>query len=577
LASADKEQLGADLSAYLDGELSPRRAREIERLLKESEGARRLLAELRAVSQDLRDLPRMRAPESLADAVRRANERQVAEPRRAPAGRMRVVRLFTRVAASAAVIAVCMFAGWMLHERLAPPPARPTIAQEARAPKGRARDAVARRALSREGVPADVAAAKPPAVAMAELKSLGYVGADQNEDGKLGPSAEPQPPADKVLVAAMPPAPKTGETALTLDVAAPATDMPPTLNVVVTPRDAEQFDAALQLVAAWQQQPPVVGERMAKGVDGAVGSGRGRGAAPFADARRAGAFAALAQQEFVVEVPPTRVSEVLQALERQAPRQVQVAMTFSPADLPQVEQMVARPSSAPPSEEMQTAESELAPAVASSEPETFGLEQPAGRGGGRGRVVRKPVQAKGAVPGQTEAGERREELAAEHASEALQAEARRASRDLSFIRGSERAELDEELPARAKKDTFVEKERWMPDLRSPTVAEVARPISQTIAQQAAADQPSGDRGLHGAEAAGEPPTASTSIREQARELRDRLGEVCEKMLGPASEPPSGPGPEPQRADRASVTLRVTVLPPPQSTQPASDTSSAETP
>jgi len=579
LASADKEQLGADLSAYLDGELSPRRAREVERLLKESKGARRLLAELRAVSQDLRDLPRMRAPELLAEAVRRASESQVKQPRRAPAGRMRVLRLFTRIAASAAVIAVCMFAGWMMHDRMAPPAAidRPIVAQEARAPKGHAPDALARRALPRERVPADVAAAEAPAVAMAELESPGYVGADQKEDGEHRPSAEPQPPADEVLVAAVPPAPGMAETALTLDVVTSATDVPPTLNVVVTPRDAEQFDAALQLVAAWQQEPSVIAERVAGRADKTTGIARGRGAAPFADAQRVGGLAGLRQQEFVVEVPPTRVSEVLRSLEQQVPRQVQVAMTFSPADLPQVQQMVARPTTAQPPEELQVAESEPAPAVAASEAEAFRSGPPKGRAGGRGRIVRKPVQGKGGVSGQTEAAERREEVPAANAREARQAEARRTSRDLGFIRGPERAELDDEQPARAKKDTPVETKRPTPDLRRPTVGEVARPISEAVGQPVAAGELTGDQGLRGAEATAEPPIAGASIREQAREFRDRLGEVYETMLGPASEAPPGPGTERQRGDRAAVTLRVTVLPPPQSTQPASGTPSAETP
>ena len=199
------------------------------------------------------------------------------------------------------------------------------------------------------------------------------------------------------------------------------------------------------------------------------------------------------------------------------------------------------------------------------------------RGGERGRVVRTPMQAKGGVPGQTEAAERREEVAAEDASEALQAETRRTSRDLGFIHGPERAEPDDALPARAKKDAPVKTKRWTLDLRRPRVAEVARPISETIGQQAAADQLAGDPALRDADATAEPPIAGASIREQAREFRDRLGEVYETMLGPASAAPPGSGPERERRDRASVTLRVTVLPPPQPTRPAPAASSPETP
>ena len=109
------------LNAYLDGELSPERTREIERLLKESEDVRRALAELRGVSRDLGDLPRMHAPAGLPESVRRAADRRVGPRQRSPVGGARVLKLFTRIVASAAVIAVCTFAGWALHDRLKPP------------------------------------------------------------------------------------------------------------------------------------------------------------------------------------------------------------------------------------------------------------------------------------------------------------------------------------------------------------------------------------------------------------------------------------------------------------------------
>ncbi len=124
------DQLEADLSAYLDGELSPERARAVEQLLRESPAARRTLEELRDVADQLAELPRCRAPDELAAAMMRQAERRMlfgeGRPRRGP----RVLRLVLQVSASAAVMAACALVGWYVLRSPAPPIGQPPLAVE---------------------------------------------------------------------------------------------------------------------------------------------------------------------------------------------------------------------------------------------------------------------------------------------------------------------------------------------------------------------------------------------------------------------------------------------------------------
>jgi hypothetical protein len=66
---AESDNLDAELSAYLDGELPPERAAAVRAYLEHSPDARRLLAELSAVSDGLRALPQRRAPAGLVETV----------------------------------------------------------------------------------------------------------------------------------------------------------------------------------------------------------------------------------------------------------------------------------------------------------------------------------------------------------------------------------------------------------------------------------------------------------------------------------------------------------------------------
>ena len=63
------EHLAQLLSEYLDGQLPPDQSEKVEKLLAEDAQARRLLDEIRQVSQMVRQLPRVPAPEDLAEQI----------------------------------------------------------------------------------------------------------------------------------------------------------------------------------------------------------------------------------------------------------------------------------------------------------------------------------------------------------------------------------------------------------------------------------------------------------------------------------------------------------------------------
>lgn len=75
MARIDREQLGELLSGYMDGELDPREQQIIERVLREDESARQLLADLRRTAQAVSSLPRHAAPSSILGDTQSALER----------------------------------------------------------------------------------------------------------------------------------------------------------------------------------------------------------------------------------------------------------------------------------------------------------------------------------------------------------------------------------------------------------------------------------------------------------------------------------------------------------------------
>ncbi len=215
------DNLVADLSAYLDGELPEVRAREIEQQLADSDECRALLAELRDVAETLGQLPRQRAPDELMAALRRQAERRhlfddARRPR--PGG---VLRLFLRLSAAAAVIGGCVLVGWHVADRSQTRPLQTTprdyalvdrLTAEAAAPPELARaehdgaPALAQKATGAGPLaeqPAEAAEPLPTDAAFAH----GTVAAD--DDGMAVATREPEPihPAAPVPASSAAPAP----------------------------------------------------------------------------------------------------------------------------------------------------------------------------------------------------------------------------------------------------------------------------------------------------------------------------------------------------------------------------------
>ncbi len=117
MSKIDREQLGEWLSAYVDGELNAEQEKLIERLLREDEGARTLLGELRRTVSLVSSLPRHRAPSSIAEDIQFHVERAdllggVDEPGVGPAGRRSPVFALLSMAAMLALVAGSFWMMW---------------------------------------------------------------------------------------------------------------------------------------------------------------------------------------------------------------------------------------------------------------------------------------------------------------------------------------------------------------------------------------------------------------------------------------------------------------------------------
>lgn len=580
MASADKDKLGADLSAYLDGELNEERARQIEKLLSESEDARRTLAQLRTVSQRLRDLPRERAPDGLPASLARSAERQVLFQQRPPIGRARLFKLVTQITASAALIAACVFTGWTVLQHTGAP-APPTVghdvvATEPLGKRGKGEERLARRFSRAQPTPTEAARtgiaesdAEAPAVAMLEgLEALGYAGKSGPESSTATPAASPPTAAGQDLRAAGRIAAALGEAAkpearhFALG-AVPVQADHPTVNIVITPRDAEQFNAASHAVAQWQEPTP-------------------------STAGQKDSSAALTQQEFVVQVPPDQFHEVLRSLDQQAPEQVQVVMNFNAADVGQLRHIVA-PLETPPSPgygafaKKRVSPADLSDAIAQADtperehgpalgkPDAAGKELTAGRGGGR--VARTAAGPRGGVYAETQEAEQPtlvDRFPAPEPPESIEADMAQPLRSRGEVLRSGAA-------GERKGASPTEKEKYPLDQRHPRVEDVAagvriQPATPTAEEELAAGPPVVGDATPTTPAA--PPTA-VAVRNRVAEIRDHLTAVCEIILDTALHPPP-PQDQPELSPKPPpMTVHVMLLPPPASTvqpEPAPTTS-----
>jgi hypothetical protein len=229
LATSRPDNLGQDLSAYLDGELSEERAREIERLLAERPELRQQLEALRDAANRLARLPRLRAPDALVAAMQRAAERnELFSPRR-PVRGGRLLRLSLRLTAAAAVLLGGVVVGWqIMHPVSAPGPSE---------------------GGTRYGLPEEsTAARKGGRVAMEDklgerdTRTRGLVPTDMSTIAKAPDTARPTGAADELTTTGLPTAP---ETTIALDMD----------EAIVTGKDEAAATVDAPVVAAAPAEP----------------------------------------------------------------------------------------------------------------------------------------------------------------------------------------------------------------------------------------------------------------------------------------------------------------------------------
>jgi len=372
MAWSERDKLLADLSAYLDGELDPRRAGAVEELLSRSEEARRTLAELRTVSEGLRKLPRAAAPAELAPAVRREVERRLLFDDRSPRRRV-MLTIVARITASAAVIVACVAAGWLAIGRTGRPvpsagiaerPAPPTVSEAERAAE---REGLARGEplVGRGGIvqaepsPAEAMAlqadaiAKPLAAATegaGARPSLGYAGGGEQD-------ALDHPSADLRLAGRVARGLITSEEGVPsgttlLDVESAEVDAAPIVLVTVAPHSANEYRLAQQTVALWYEHASASwsADECAtswsvshEGSDGVLAqplaaTPPSQSSTDAANASHGRLPAAGAGEQVEAVVPAPRVGELLWQLEQHAPQQVRVTVSFQPQDWSRVQQ-----------------------------------------------------------------------------------------------------------------------------------------------------------------------------------------------------------------------------------------------
>lgn len=344
MTPADDERRRADLSAYLDGELDPPRAAEIERWLAESASARSLLAGLRAVSEGVRELPRAAAPPGLAANVLAAAA--------AGASRsslqvllLRAVRAAMRVSAAAALIAIGVFVGWWTAT---PPvsslPPRPGVALRS-PPSG-----------------AEAEPAVPDARhddSLRRLQTLGYVGDAEKKTGSRdvlkGPVAELGERADESF-ALRPPLPGESsqvsstpiENAATGIAGGQAAGLPlstsaeiaagsPTVTVTVEPRSRQEYDAAVAAIKTVQRaQIGAVklgrGRQLSDKLARMYGGAQDRPGDESAPIPIVQAGVAPPLQSSAFHLPQAALPPLLAKLEQQSPERVQVAAHYRQSD-----------------------------------------------------------------------------------------------------------------------------------------------------------------------------------------------------------------------------------------------------
>lgn len=289
MTDAERDNLLADLSAYVDGELSDERRREVEQWLVTSLEARQTLAQLQAVASGLRNLPRQRVPRDLATPLAQAVQQRALKGGGASFQRRWTIRwLGPGIAAAAGLIACVIVTHQLLQNRgmMPPAPAGMPLAHDAvreAAPASAAPEA-RRDEYARETVAGDAAspAAPEPAVLRA-LADRGVHAGDARANVARGQAM-----------------PQLGDAET------------PDLDFVLTPRDADEYQAAAAILTEWarrdQEGWPVPAPPVPAGPVAAVTMA----GAPVVEPRAAGAPPA--RVEFASRIAPRELTDYLNRL-----------------------------------------------------------------------------------------------------------------------------------------------------------------------------------------------------------------------------------------------------------------------
>lgn len=173
------------LTAYLDGELSPDERAAVERLLAEDAGVRRLLEELRWTSEIVGSLPRQTAPANIAEGVLARLERQALlgeEPMPRRVWRVRAIQGL----ALAASIALIVTAGWYVLPQLGERE-KPLRVAHLEAPDSR--DDVAKEGVSAETLVSAKSTSKPATATLGEPAAPPRAGSGLAEDRMQRPAS----------------------------------------------------------------------------------------------------------------------------------------------------------------------------------------------------------------------------------------------------------------------------------------------------------------------------------------------------------------------------------------------------
>jgi hypothetical protein len=266
VAESEPDTLEADLSAYLDGELSEERTAQVQAALKKSAEARRLLEQLRTTVRALNALPRIAAPPELADELRQAAERRLSRPQPRRSGVPHILRVYGSWTAAAAGILLAFAAGRLSVEM--PHTRSATTRVEANRAGEEAGDTpVPAAVLSGQGharqAPAQSTTAADPLVAGRPAQA-GEAGLElAGAGGKADRITNATPLPEEQGTAPLP--------AQVLETLAAAPDQSQgrareAFHIVVQTRTPEQFAASIATVEAWARETSDGSDRQVRAV-----------------------------------------------------------------------------------------------------------------------------------------------------------------------------------------------------------------------------------------------------------------------------------------------------------------------